>query len=485
MPLNIRTATIIYLAAALPGACFAQPVAAQDAKSVIESAIKTMGAGNLGSIRYSGSGSNFALGQAPNPSSPWPRFNVKKYERVIDFDAGATRQTMVRTQAENPPRGGGQQPLIGEQTQMQTNGFQEPWAAQFEVWVTPDGFLKGALAHNATVQARTVGGAKYNVVSFSADSKHKVTGYVDDHNLVAKVETLVENPVLGDMPVEATFSDYKDFHGLKFPTKIVEKQGGYPVLDLTVDDANRNVVAGVQAPLIDTSAVPAFGVDEQLIADDVYYFTGGTHHSVIVNFKDYVVVIEAPLDEARSNAVIGEVKKLYYNKPIRYVINTHAHFDHAGGLRTYAAEGATILTYQLNKPYYEKTFALPRTLSPDKLLQSKKKAVIESVGEKKVLTDGSHTIELYHVPSGHNDGMLIAYLPQDKVLIEADLYTPPATGAAAPADAPVNPYTLGLVENLDKLKLDYNKILPLHGRIATKDELMKAVGKPVANPTTK
>ena len=132
------------------------------------------------------------------------------------------------------------------------------------------------------------------------------------------------------------------------------------MLDLTVDDANRNVVAGVQAPAIDTSAVPAFGVDEQLIADDVYYFTGGTHHSVIVNFKDYVVVIEAPLDEARSDAVIGEVKKLYYNKPIRYVINTHAHFDHAGGLRTYAAEGATILTYQLNKPYYEKVFALPR-----------------------------------------------------------------------------------------------------------------------------
>ncbi len=470
---------------AIPLLCLAPLAVAQDAKSIVESAAKTMGVANLGSIRYSGSGLNFALGQAPNPSSAWPKFNVKKYERVIDFDAGATRQTMVRTQAENPPRGGGQQPLIGEQTQTQTNGFKESWASQFEVWVTPDGFLKGALAHNATVQAKTVGGTKYNVVSFSLDNKHKVTGYLDEHNLVDKVETLVENPVLGDMPVEAEFSDYKDFHGLKFPAKIVEKQGGYPVLDLNVDDANRNVVAGVQAPVIDTSAVPAFGVDEQLIADDVYFFTGGTHHSVIVNFKDYVVVIEAPLDEARSDAVIGEVKKLYYNKPIRYVINTHAHFDHAGGLRAYAAEGATILTYQLNKPYYEKVFSLPRTLSPDKLLQSKKRAVIEAVGEKKVLTDGAHTIELYHVPSGHNDGMLIAYLPQDKVLVEADLFTPPAAGATPPPDAPVNPYTLGLVENLDKLKLDYNKILPLHGRIATKDELMKAVGKPAATPATK
>src|SRR2546430_2578360 len=83
------------------------PVAvAQDAKTVIDNAVKAMGMQNLGSVRYSGSGLNFALGQAPNPSSPWPRFNVKTYERVIDFDAGATSQTMVRTQGENPPHGG-------------------------------------------------------------------------------------------------------------------------------------------------------------------------------------------------------------------------------------------------------------------------------------------------------------------------------------------------------------------------------------------
>ncbi len=223
---------------------------------------------------------------------------------------------------------------------------------------------------------------------------------------------------------------------MKFPTKIVEKQGGYPVMDLTITDANRNVVAGVQPPGKDAAPPnPLFGVDEQLVAEDVYYFTGGTHHSVIVNFNDYVVVIEAPLDEARSNAVISEVKKLYYNKPIRYLVNTHAHFDHAGGIRTYAAEGATILTYQMNKPYYEKTFAMPRTLSPDKLSQSKKKAVIEAVAEKRVLTDGTHTIELYHVPNNHNEGMLIAYLPKEKIVVEADLYTPRAAGAPAPNPA--------------------------------------------------
>jgi glyoxylase-like metal-dependent hydrolase (beta-lactamase superfamily II) len=326
------------------------------------------------------------------------------------------------------------------------------------------------------LQTKTAGGKKYSVVSYLLNGKNKVVGYINEQNQLEKVETSVENPVLGDMPVDVAYSDYKEFHGLKFPAKIVESQGGYPVLDLTVSDANRNVVTGLAAPGKPiTPQNPLFGIDEQLVAEDVYYFTGGTHHSVIIGFNDYVAVIEAPLDETRSSAVIREVKNLYFNKPIKYLINTHAHFDHAGGIRTYAAEGTTILTYQMNKPYYEKTFAAPRTLAPDKLAQSKKKAVIEAVPEKRVLTDGKRTLELYHVPNEHNEGMLIAYLPKEKIVIEADLYTPPAAGAAAAN--PPSPYTMALVENLDRLKLDYEKILALHGRMATKEELLKAVGR--------
>jgi glyoxylase-like metal-dependent hydrolase (beta-lactamase superfamily II) len=457
---------------------------AQDAKTLVGSAADAMGVTRLGSVRYSGSGFNYALGQAANPASPWPKFNVKTYERVIDFDAGATSQTMVRTQGEMPPRGGGLQPIVGEQTQTQVNGFTQPWSSQFEVWITPVGFLKGAMSNSATLQVKTTGGKKYNVVSFLIQNRYRVSGYIDDHNLVEKVETLVDNPVLGDMPVEATYSDYRDFHGLKFPAKIVETQGGYPVMDLTITAANRNIVAGVQPPGKDSAPQnPLFGVDETLVAEDVYYFTGGTHHSVIVNFNDYVVVIEGPLDEARSTAVIGEVKKLYFNKPIRYLVNTHAHFDHAGGIRTYAAEGTTILTYQMNKPYYEKTFAMPRTLAPDKMSQAKKKAIIEAVGEKKILTDGTHVIELYHVPNMHNEGMLIAYLPKEKIVVEADLYTPGAPNAPAPD--PVSPYTVSLLQNLDRLKLDYDKILGLHGRMATKDELLRAAGRPESKPAGK
>jgi glyoxylase-like metal-dependent hydrolase (beta-lactamase superfamily II) len=461
------------------GSLLSSPLPAQDAKTVLADAAKAMGLENLGSVRYHGAGYNFALGQAVNPSSPWPKFNVKTFERVIDFDAGGASQVMVRTQAENPPRGGGQQPIVGEQTQTQSISFKQPWTTVFEVWITPAGFIKGAMANAATLQSKTVGGKKVNVVSFTIDKKYKVDGSLDDQNLLTKVETKVENPVLGDMPVEAVYSDYKSFHGMKFPAKIVETQGGYPVMDLTITDANRNVLTGVEPPKIEPVSNPIFGIDETLLAEDVYYFTGGTHHSVIVGFNDYVVVIEAPLDETRSSAVISEVKKLFFNKPIRYLVNTHAHFDHAGGIRTYAAEGATILTFQMNKSYYEKTFALPRTLAPDRLSQSKKRALIEAVPEKRVLTDGAHTIELYHVPNNHNEGMLIAYLPKDKIVIEADLYTPGAVGAPAPN--PPSPYTVALLDWLDKMKLDYEKVVGLHGRMATKDELLKAAGRAPAD----
>src|SRR5881296_2961915 len=93
---------------------------AQDAKAVVANASKAMGVDTLKTVQYSATGFDFALGQAPNPSSPWPKFIEKSYQRSVDFEKPASRVDRVRMQGENPPRGGGQQPIIGEQTQIQT-----------------------------------------------------------------------------------------------------------------------------------------------------------------------------------------------------------------------------------------------------------------------------------------------------------------------------------------------------------------------------
>ncbi|MGH9329719.1 MAG: MBL fold metallo-hydrolase, partial [Vicinamibacterales bacterium] len=323
------------------------------------------------------------------------------------------------------------------------------------------------------------GGVKTTLVSFAAPEPQnwRFQGTVNSQNLVEKVETWIDNPVLGDMLVETTYSEYKDFGGLKFPTKIVQKQGGAPTLELTITEVHPNAPVTIEVPANVSQATPApVRVESQKIAEGVWYLTGGSHHSVLVEFKDHVAVIEGPQNEERSLAVIGEVKKLVPSKPIKYLVNTHQHFDHAGGMRTYAAEGATIVTHQIYKPYYEKIFANPRTLNPDRLAQARKKAKVEAVVGQKVLFDSDRELALHPVQGNtHNDGILMAYLPKEKILIEADVFTPPAPNAPPPATP--NPFSVNLYENIQRLKLDVKQIAPLHGRLVTMDDLRKAIGK--------
>ena len=462
---------------------FTSAALAQDAKAVIDSASKAMG--SLKSVEYSGSGYDFAIGQNVNPNSPWPKFIDKTYKRTINFETPAFRMERIRLQGENPPRGGGQQPIVGEQNQNQAVvvGPNTQWVQQLEIWMMPHGFLQAAAKNNATAASKTVGGKKYNVVTFTGQNKAKVNGYVNEQNMVERVETWIDNAMLGDMLFDSTYSDYKDFGGVKFPAKIVQKQGDYPILDLTITDVKPNVPANIQAPAAQPPAAAAAATSEKL-GDGVYLILGG-YAALAVDFKDYIVVIEGPQSEERASAIIAEAKKLIPNKPIKYVVNTHAHYDHSSGLRTFMAEGATIVTHQINKPFLEKVGALPHTLNPDKLQQAKKKPSIETMTEKKVMTDGNHVIEIHHMTGiGHHDGLLMVYLPKEKVLLEADAYNPPPAPNAPPPANP-SPYNTALVANIERLKLDVNRIIPVHypadNRVVTRAELMRMVGKASSN----
>ena len=462
------------------------PVDAQDAKAVLANASQAMGA--LKTVEYSGSGFDFALGQAPNPGAPWPRFIDKTYTRAINFEVPASRMERIRMQGENPPRGGGQQPIIGEQPQTQVVivNAETPWVQQLELWMMPHGFLRAAASRNATAAAQTAGGRKLTVVTFTGDNKAKVNGYINDQNLVEKVETWIDNPVLGDMLFEALYTDYKDFAGVKFPTKIVQRQGGHPILDLTITDVKPNAAVSIQAPQgrggapAGAAAAPAGAIPTQKLAEGVYLILGG-YASVAVDFKDHILIIEGPQSEARGLAVIAEAKKLIPNKPIRYLVNTHHHFDHSSGLRPFVAEGATIVTHQINEPYYRKLFTAQRTLNPDRLSQSNRQPTFETVGDRKELTDGNQVVHLHRLrDSGHNDGLLVAYLPKLKLLIEADAYNPAPQPPTAPPPQ-VSPYVANLAANIDRLKLDVENIIAVHyptdNRTVTKAELWRAAGR--------
>ena len=465
-------------------ALWAGLASAQDAKTILQSATKAMG--DVKSIQFSGTGHNGSLGQCFTPNSAWPMTNVTSYTRIIDYASRSSKEELTRVEQSPPIRGGGS-PFLGEQKQVNLVSGQYAWnqpgnapqpqvaaaeERQLQIWLTPHGFLKAAVENNATAK-KGKGGTE---VSFTM-GKFKVNGTIDAQNMVTRTETWIPNPVLGDMPVETTYSGYKDFNGVKFPAMMVQKQGGYPLMDLAVTSVQANVELNLPVPdAVRSATLPPVRVQAQKLADGVWWLGGGSHNSVLVEYPNYLVMIEAPLNEARSLAVIAEARKLAPNKPIKYLINTHHHFDHSGGIRTYAAEGATIITNEINKPFYEQTFKLPRTLEPDKLSQNPKKAVFLTVKDKYVLADGGRSLEIYHIAgANHNAGLMMVYLPNEKILVEADDFTP------APPNAPStgprsHGFTVNLYQNVERLKLDVKTIAPLHGNVAPFSELQTAAG---------
>ena len=474
---------------------------AQDSKATLDAVATAMGATNLNQIQYSGTGSNGAYGQAYAPGGAWPMFKVTSYVATIYYSVPAMSVELERTNPDGPARGGGGLPLVAPQTQNQAVSGGYAWNVNaapapgqnanvpalaaapqrlLDLWTTPHGVIQAAIASKATVAGR--------VASFTLNGTPiKVTFSLN--NLVSKVEWTSNAAVLGDVANDITYSMYKDFGRVKFPTRIVQRQGGFPILDLTITDVKLGgtnavtVPANVTAAATAASAAPAAApappiVTTTKVADGVFYLQGGTHHSMAVEFKDYSVLFEAPNNDDRAMAVIEATKKAVPNKPIKYVINSHNHFDHLGGVRAAMAEGLTIITQAANKPYYEKVAVAPHTLGPDLLSKTPKAPAIETVLEKRVITDGTQTLEIYRMPTDHTSTMLVGYIPKAKILYEVDLFNGPAAGAAPPAPAPVNPATLDFYNRLQTMKLDVDQILAGHGgRIATMKDLQAAVGR--------
>jgi glyoxylase-like metal-dependent hydrolase (beta-lactamase superfamily II) len=454
-------------------------------------------------LEYWASGTTNALGQAYSPDGSWPTFKTTVHVS-LNYVLPAIRMDITRTNPDGPIRGGGGLPLAAPQHQITVANGKYAWnesapGAGFlpnttanpvldaandrlmPVLTTPVGFLKSAKNNGADTKVTTEGGT---TVITTPIMGMPVSATLDAKNLITKIEWKSDNPVLGDMMNEIDYSGYKDLGETPsdaiFPERIVEKQGGFPVLDLTVSKTEANnpyvffpVPDNVEKAFTEGGGPAPVKVDTTKVVDGVYFMTGGTHNSVAVEFKDYVALVECPLNDDRSMAVINAVKKATSNKPIKYVIATHQHFDHTGGLRACVANGSTIVTYTPNKPYFEKVFANPHSVKPDELTKSKKKPVIEAVAEKRVFTDATQTMELYHLTgSDHTDSMLVVYLPKSKTLIEADVWNPVAANAPMPKP---NKENMNLVNFINAQKLDVQTILPLHGRQVTMADLNKLV----------
>lgn len=499
-----------------------------DPQPVLQAAAKAIGTDNLRCVTISGTGYAGAVGQQRESgvNVDWPRIDsLANYTRVMNWENQTMKEEFDRKPGLAPASwkyGSGWK----DGTPLQRNPHQtfavngkvawhidgaggSPVAAppddaerwQLDLWINPHGFLKAAKLPGANPRAvwrwelgesgrdgNTTIPEKVTVVSITVLGKYRVDATINKENMLQRIHTSVPDPVLGDMNYEHEFTNdrYVDAgNGVRFPTTWHHHDGfddnfgaqnvtaGHNGFGGNIPDVKANVCPD-PLPVPDAVRQATFPVrvQPQRLADGVYLMGGASHNSVAVEFKDYIAVVEAPLNEQRNLAVIEEITKLIPNKPIRFLVNTHQHFDHIGGLRTYMHIGATIITHVKNYDFYVHDVLnyAARTLEPDMMSLWPPTEVAEgyqyeAIRENYTLTDGRRTMQITYVqPLAHAEGMLMAYLPQEKIAIEGDLFDPPAQGESLPA-AP-SAANKSFYNHVKRLGLDVTTIVPIHGRTA-------------------
>ena len=519
----ITSLTILALGVSISGQEL--PSGYLDPSPILNAASAAIGTDNLRCVTIAGTAYSGKVGQQRlnGYDVDWPRgAPLTGYTRTMNWDTGTLTESFDREPGQNPAswrwglgwRGGEslqthrrQRFVVNGNHAWHTDGPDgEPTASrpedaerwQLDLWLNPHGFLKAARRPGANPRAAwrwelgemgrdgaTTRPEKVTIVSITMLGKYRVDATINQDNLLQRIHTWVPDPVLGDMNYEHEFSNnaYADLgNGIRFPTTWHHHAGwddnyqaqsvnaGHNAFGGTIDDIRPNVCeAEVDVPDAVRQASRPVAVESEALADGVWLLGGSSHNSVVVEFSDYVAVVEAPIDEARSLAVIDETVRLVPDKPIRFLVNTHQHHDHIGGLRTFMHVGATIVTHWKNYAFYTRDVLnyAQRTLAPDMLslwppTELAEGYQYETVRENYWLNDGARSMHVSYVhPLQHVEGMLVAYLPRERMLIQADLFDSPPAGAPTPAAS--TPDQRSLLSHVERLGLEVDTLVPIHG----------------------
>lgn len=466
-----------------------------ESETPMDIAAKNMNVAGTNSIQIVGNGMMGVVGQQFSGSGAWAQIPVSNYVMTIDYATGASHAQVTRTEpsdADKVPNtafrreyfgflgANSDEYLSGNMAWNVTAGNPaavQPAAVaerQAAVHSTPHGFIKLALENKAPFRETRRGGD----TTFTVGNQ-KYYGRFNTQGDLELVQTWIDNPVLGDTLIQTTFQDYKTYGGVRFPGRITRIVGEHPALRLTVTGVRANVPAAVTVPEeVKNYQAPPITVAEELLAPGVWHLRGGSHHSLLIDQADHLIIVEAPQHEARSQAVIAKAKELVPNKPIRFVVNTHNHFDHAGGLRAYVAEGATVVTHAVNEEYFRKAWSNPRTMNPDAMAKTKAAPKFQAVPDKYTLSDGKRSVDVYSMRGlQHTEAMLFVHLPTEKIVFVSDVYAP-SPADAPPPEAPI-PGAVALIENMERTgAVDVLKVAAGHGmRVGSVEDLLIDAGR--------
>ena len=508
-----------------------------DPAPILAAAAKEIGEAGLQCVTFSGTGYAGAVGQAfeSGVNIDWPRIDaLANYRRTINYSTRTIVEEFDRKPGLNPASwkyGLGWH----DGTPVQKNVHQtfvisgdQGWhvdgvggtpvamspedvsLGQLEIWMNPHGFLKAARLPGANPKAvwrwelgemgrdgPTTVPDKVYVVSLTL-GRYRIDATINKQNQIQRIHTMVAEPALGDFNYEHESTDQRTFGTIKFPTAWHSHQGWDDNFGFENVTAGHNAFGGTfekVEPNNCGSAVTVPGsirgapsapppVTVERLADGVYLLGGGPANSIAVEFRTFVAVFEAPTSEARSLAVIERIAALMPGKPIRYLVNSHQHFDHIGGIRTYLHIGATIVTQRKNLGFLNRDVLnyRARTVLPDMVSLWPPTEVAEgynyeSFNENYVITDGTRLLQVYYVqPLRHAEGMAMAYLPREKIVMQANLFDTHEPPPAMPTAAMTTFY-----RTMRTLNLDVATIAPVHGKPVPLAIFMKAMGPAAAD----
>lgn len=464
----------------------------EQARAVLDAGIEAMGGievlRSIRDISRKVRGTRFHQGQSLSPETPYHKAPLE-ITSVVDFAGNRSMEEMAtiyiggtrikRRQVLKGEAGFGVDFMTGAAYPLTPSGVA---SARADLRRYPEVLLLRALSRSETLRpmgTREYEGKSHQVITF-ADSDGSQIGlfFNAQTRWLTKYEILADHPIFGDSLSEFIFSDYRSVDGITLPFRLIVKNVGEVVQDLTTVEVrlNTNPSAGeFEIPEGLERGAPREGplsVTVTRLADDVYFVGGTTYSSLFVVFQDYVLVVEAPLSDDRSQIVIAKIKEIAPHKPIKYLVPTHYHIDHLGGIRGYMAEGATIVTTPGNRSFIEKVAATPHTIKPDTLARNPRTPVIETFTDKRVFSDGVHTVELYNIgPNPHVAEPVIAYLPKEKIVFESDLFNLPPEGKIPPASEA----TVAFAEKIRDLGLLVDRIVAGHVRVGTMADLHQAL----------